>query len=360
MESLRFTRVRHLAQQETASLALTAYLPVSGEETTVSPLHLGKVREKAEKALAKHTDLKEVESFRTNLDYALAQVTEHNWSEGTWFIAVTPSVAEALFLPFLLEEDISVGKALKPYPALYALYRVKTVFIGVFSENTVRWFEGLGNRLFPLSIQPEVREALQQLQRARQQIQNVAVDTPQYGELFAQMARSAYSMALVKYTDTLRQVVAYYLDVEQVPAVLMGDERLLQEVGRGLEGHGSLTLIGGVPETASLEFIQQHVEQHLMHQRAVLEQMYYPFLAYSEAQKPEEIWSLLQDSLPSSPVLFIEEGYSFPAQVLTGAKRSLPTKDGVDLLVAAVREKGGEILFLPPGKLPHPLMLLMP
>lgn len=360
MEPLRFSRVRRLAQEESASLALTAYLPLSAEETTVSPTRLGKVREKVEKALAKHPDVKEAESFRTNLDYALNQVSEGNWAAGTWLIAVTPTLAEAVFLPFSLEEEITVGKSLKPFPALYALYRVKSLCIGVISENTTRWFEAVGPRLFPLPLPNEIREALQQLHKSRQQVQNIAVDTSQYGELFAQMARSAYSMALVKYTDILRETVAFYLQKERVPVILMGEERLLQEVGRGLEEKKNLTLIGGIPETAPPETIQQYVEQHLTHQHLVLEQMYYPFLAYSEAQTPQEIWALLQDSLPSAPVLFVEEGFSLPADQLTGAKRGLPTKEGVDLLIASVREKGGEVLFIPPGKLPQPLMLLLP
>lgn len=359
MESLRFTRVRRLAQEPAAALALTAYLPVPTEEPTVSPERLGKVREKAEKALAKHPDVKEAESFRTNLDYAISQVTEAEYSDGTWLLAVTPTLAEALFLPFALPEEIHIGKALKPYPALYALYRVKTVFIGVFSENTVRWFEWVNNRLFPIAVQPEVKEALSQLHKARQQMQQISVDSPQYSELFVQMARSAYTMALVKYTDTLRSVVTFYLTEEKVPVVLMGEDRLLHEVARGLEGNSALTLIGGIPETAPPELIGQHIQQHLFHQKMVLEQLYYPFLAYSEPYSPEEIWTLLQDSLPSAPVLFVQEGYSFPAQDLL-PKRNLPTKDGVDILVATVREKGGEVLFLPAEKLKHPLMLVLP
>ncbi len=354
------TRVRRLAQQGPASVALTAYLPLKPEEHTVSPERLGKVREKAEKALAKLSDLKEVESFRTNLDYVLGQVLEADYSEGTWLLAVSPTLAEGVFVPFLLPEEISVGKALKPWPAFYALHRVKTVFVGLVSENTVRWFEAIGTRLFSLPLSSEVKEALQQLHKARQNLQSISVDNPHYNELFSQMARSAYSMALVKYTDTLREVVSFYLVQERVPVLLMGEERLLQDISRGLEGQGSLVLISGIPEASSLEQIQQQVAHYLEHHRTVLEQMYLPFLPYSEKQAPQEIWALLQDSLPSAPVLFVEEGYTFPAEELTGQKRNLTSRDGVDLLVAAVSERGGEVLFMPPGKLPHPLMLLVP
>lgn len=360
MESLTITRVRRLAHQDPASVALTAYLPLKSEENVVSPERLGKVQEKAEKALAKLSDLKEIESFRTNLDYVLSQVLEADYAGGTWLLAVTPSLAEGVFVPFLLPEEINVGKALKPWPAFYALHRVKTVFVGLVSENTVRWFEAIGTRLFPLPLSSEVKEALQQLHKARQNLQSISLDNPHYNELFAQMARSAYSMALVKYTDILREVVSFYLVQERVPVLLMGEERLLQDISRGLEGKGSLVLVNGIPEASSLEHIQQQVAHYLEHHRTGLEQMYLPFLAYSEKQAPQEIWALLQDSLPSAPLLFVEEGYTFPAEELTGQKRSLPSRDGVDLLIAAVCERGGEVLFLPPGKLPHPLMFLVP
>lgn len=360
MEPLRFTRVRRLAEAPEASLALTAYLPVPEAEAGPSATQLGKIQSKAEKALAKHTDLKEAESFRTNLDYALQQVSDSPLRQGTWLIAVTPALSEAVFLPFDLPEDISVGKTLKPHPALYALYRTQTTFVGLVSENTARWFESIDDRLFPLALQPELKEALQQLHKARHQIQHISVDSPQYTELFAQMARSAYSMALVKYLDTLQSVLSYYLHTEQVPVLLMGEERLLQELARRLEPKTHLTLISGVPETAPPEVIQQHLAQHLSHQRTILEQMYAPFLAYTEPQSPKEIWELLQDSLPASPILFVQTGYSLPVQELVGSKRSLPTKDGVDLLVAAVREKGGHVLFTPAEKLPHPLILILP
>lgn len=360
MEPLRFTRIRRLAEATEASLALTAYLPVPEAEGGIPPAQLGKIQSKAEKALAKHNDLKEAESFRTNLDYALQQISESPLRRGTWLLAVTPTLSEAIFLPFALPEDISVGKSLKPYPALYALYRTQTSFVGLVSENTARWFEGIDDRLFPLAPQPELKEALHQLHKARQQIQNIGIESPQYSELFAQMARSAYSMALVKYLDTLQSVLNYYLHEEKVPILLMGEERILQDLMRRLDAKAHLTLISGVPETASIEVLQQHLAQHLSHQRTILEQMYAPFLAYSEPQTPQEIWELLQDSLPTAPILFVQEGYSIPAQELVGSKRSLPTKDGIDLLVAAVREKNGHVLFAPADRLPHPLTLILP
>lgn len=360
MESLRLTRVRRLAQIESAPLALTAFLPLE-EEPLLSQAQIEKLREKAEKALAKHPDRREAENFRTNLDFAIGQLTEMP-PPGTWLIAITPTIAEALFLPFVWKEEISIGKSLKVHPALYALYRTSIVFVIIVSEHTTRWFESIGDRLFPVALPAHIKEALAQLQKARAQVQNTSsLDTSHYADLFAQMARSAYHMALVKYTESLRSAVLFYLKEENTPVVLMGDERLLEEISKGIEsGRPSLTLIGGVPETASIEVIQGHVQQHLMHQRLVQEQMYYPFLAYSDQQTPQEIWGLLQDSLPSSPVLFIEEGYKLPASELVGKKRSLPSDDGIDLLVAEVREKGGTILFLPPGRLPQPIMLLFP
>ncbi|MCS6894968.1 MAG: hypothetical protein NZZ60_02310 [Bacteroidia bacterium] len=358
MESLRLTRVRRLVREENAPLALTAFLPLEGE-ALLSAATLEKLRDKAEKALAKHPDRKEVESFRTNLDYAIGQLTDMA-PPGTWLIAVTPTISETIFLPFTWKEEISIGKSLKVHPALYALYRTPIAFVAVVSEHTTRWFENIGDRLFPLPLSPDIKEALSQLQKARQQVQNTNVDSSQFGELFAQMARSAYHMALVKYTEHLRNAITFYLKHEGVPVILMGDERIMEEVSRGLEGEKPLTLIGGIPETASTELIQGHVQQHLSHQRMVQEQMYYPFLAYSEAQTPQEIWTLLNDSLPASPVLFVEEGYKLPSSELTGKKRSLPSEDGIDLLVAEVREKGGTVLFLPPGRLPQPIMLILP
>ncbi|MCX8112367.1 MAG: hypothetical protein N3E49_04110 [Bacteroidia bacterium] len=358
MDSLRLTRVRRLTQIESAPLALTAFLPLE-EESSLSQTRLEKLREKAEKALAKHPDRKEAENFRTNLDFALGQLTDAS-PPGTWLIAVTPTVAEALFLPFLWKEDINLGKSLRIQPALYALYRTSIAFVALVSEHTTRWFEAIGERLFPLSLPSHIKETLAQLQKARNQVQSISTDSSQYGDLFAQMARSAYHMALVKYTENLRSAVTFYLRQENVPVILMGDERLLEEISNGIEGERALTLIGGIPETASLEVIQGQVQQHLAHQRQVQEQMYYPFLAYSDKQTPQEIWNLLQDSLPASPVLFVEEGYKLPASELVGKKRSLPSEDGVDLIVAEVREKGGTILFLPPGRLPQPIMLLLP
>ncbi|MCS7296866.1 MAG: hypothetical protein RMK19_01480 [Bacteroidia bacterium] len=359
MEPVRLTRIRRLSEQSSASLALTAYLPLPPESATLSPETLQKLREKAEKAILKHPDRKEAESFRTNLDYALGQITEAS-PPGTWILAATPTLAEALFLPFVWKEEIFIGKSLKVEPALYALYRTTTVFVALASEHTTRWFEGIGDRLFPISLPPSVKEALSQLQKARQQVQNAPADTSPYSELFTQMARSAYHMALVKYTEILRSIVLFYLHEENVPVILMGDEWLLEGISKDMEGERALTLISGIPETSSVEILQSHVQQHLLHQRQVLEQMYYPFLAYSEAQSPQEIWTLLQDSLPTSPVLFVEEGYSFSASELLGKKKGLPSEDGVDLLVALVREKGGTVLFLPSGRLPQPLMLLLP
>ncbi|MEN3040667.1 MAG: hypothetical protein ABDH66_03900 [Bacteroidia bacterium] len=358
MESLRLTRIRRLVREENAPIALTAFLPLEAEPN-LSPTTIEKLREKAEKALAKHPDRKEVESFRTNLDYAIGQLTEMP-PPGTWLLAITPTVAETIFLPFVWKEDISIGKSLKVRPALYALYRTSIAFVAVVSENTTRWFESIGERLFPLSLPPEIKESLVQLQKARQQVQNINLDTSHFGELFAQMARSAYHMALVKYTENLRNAITFYLHEEGVPVILMGDERIMEEVSKGLVGEKPLTLIGGIPETASVEIIQGHVQQHLSHQRTVQEQMYYPFLAYSEAQTPQEIWNLLNDSLPTSPVLFVEEGYKLPSSELVGKKRTLPSEDGIDLLVAEVREKGGTVLFLPPGRLPQPIMLILP
>lgn len=358
MESLKLTRVRRLIREENAPIALTAFLPVE-EENPITPARIEKLREKAEKALAKHPDRKEVENFRTNLEHALGELTEMP-PPGTWLIAITPTISEALFLPFLWKEEVHIGKSLKAQPALYALYRTSVAVVMLVSENTSRWFEAIGQRLFPLSLPAEIKESLAHLQKARQQVQNIPADTSHYGELFAQMARSAYHMALVKYTERLRQAVLHYAQEEGAPVILMGDERLIEEVGRGTDLKKNLTLIAGIPEAAPIEVIQGQVERHLTHQVQVQEQMYYPFLAYSEEQTPQEIWAILQDSLPVPPVLFVEEGYKIPASELTGKKRALPSEDGVDLLIAEVREKGGTILFLPPGRLPKPIMLLLP
>ncbi|MDW8088606.1 MAG: hypothetical protein RMJ49_02500 [Bacteroidia bacterium] len=360
MEPLRINRVRRLVTAGTATLALTAYLPASSDASPLAEA-LQKVREKAEKALAKHPDRREAENVRTNLEYALNRLMESpSLGEGTWLVAVTTQESEAIFLPFQWKEEITIGKTLKVHPALYALYRTRTVFVCLASENSARWFEGVGDRVFPLPLAESVREALAHLQKARHYFQSGPTEGGRFEEMFSEMARAAYNVALVKYIETLRAAVAHYLELEKVPVLLMGDERLIEEVSRGLEGRGPVSRIGGIPETASPEIIQHHLVQHLHHQARVLEQMYYPFLQYSEAQTPQEIWQLLQDSLPSSPVLFVEEGYSLPVQELLGRKQQASTSDGLDLLIASVREKGGEVLFLPPGKLPSPLMLLLP
>ncbi|MEN2992422.1 MAG: hypothetical protein ABDH91_02590 [Bacteroidia bacterium] len=360
MEPLRINRIRRLVTAGTATLALTAYLPASPDAPPLAET-LQKVREKAEKALAKHPDRREAENFRTNLEYALNRLMESpSFGEGTWLIAVTTNASEAIFLPFQWKEEIAIGKTLKVHPALYALYRTRTVFVCLASENSARWFEGVGDQVFPLPLAESVREALAHLQKARHYFQSGPTESGRFEEMFSEMARAAYNVALVKYIETLREAIAYYLEQEKVPVLLMGDERLIEEVGRGLEGRGPISRIGGIPETASPEIIQHHLVQHLHHQSRVLEQMYYPFLQYSEAQTPQEIWQLLQDSVPSSPVLFVEEGYSLPVQELLGRKQQASTSDGLDLLIACVREKGGEVLFLPPGKLPSPLILLLP
>ncbi len=99
MESLRFTRLRHLAEAGPFPVALTAYLPIPDETAfPPDPKKLGKIQEKAEKALAKGIDIKEAENFRTNLDLVLDILSETKHLRGTWVVAVTPTVAEALFV----------------------------------------------------------------------------------------------------------------------------------------------------------------------------------------------------------------------------------------------------------------------
>nr|BAL57854.1 hypothetical protein HGMM_F52E02C37 [uncultured Bacteroidetes bacterium] len=359
MESLRITRVRRLAQEGATSIALTAYLPVGGEEV-LSPARLGKVQEKAEKSAAKLPDVREAESFRANLEHAIRLALEGGYSDGTWLLAVTPSLSEAIFLPFALPEEIAVGKNLKPHAALYALYKSETLFVGFVSEQTTRWFEAVGERLFPLELPPAIKEALSQLHKARHQLQSLTVDNSHYTELFSQMARSAYSIALVKYTDALREAIRFYLEEEKVRVVLMGEERILQEVSRGLEGKGTLAVMNTILDASATEAIAQQVQLYRDQRRRELEEMYLPFLEYCEPQSPQEIWELLQEASGGAPILFVEEGYSLPADQLAGSKRSLPTREGLDLLIGAVRDRGGEVLFFPPGKLPQPLTLLLP
>ncbi|MCS6790052.1 MAG: hypothetical protein NZ580_03640 [Bacteroidia bacterium] len=358
MESLRFHKVLRLAEVE-APLALTAYLPVAETPATLST-EIEKVREKAEKAIAKHEDRKAAENFRTNLEFAIGQVVENNTlASGTWLLAVTTSESQAIFLPFVWEEEIHLGKSLKVGPALYALYRTHTLFVVLVSENTARLFEYVGGRLFPMALPSAVKEALHQLQKARHQMQNTFTDSPHYSELFAQMARSSYTMALVKYEETLQQTISFYLDEERVPTLLMGEERIIRELAKRFEGKSALSVIGGVPETASPEIILAQVQQHLQRQHQVLAQMYLPFLDYSETQSPKEIWEILQEAPASPLVLFVEEGYSFPASELLGKKRNLPTQNGIDLFIAEVRKRGGEVLFMPTGRLPQPIMLIL-
>jgi hypothetical protein len=77
MESLRFTRLRHLAEAGPFPVALTAYLPIPDETAfPPDPKKLGKIQEKVEKALAKGIDIKEAENFRTNLDLVLDILSE--------------------------------------------------------------------------------------------------------------------------------------------------------------------------------------------------------------------------------------------------------------------------------------------
>lgn len=361
MEALRFTRLKRLASLDSFSVALTAYLPVLPDNPEVDPKKLGKLQEKAEKALAKTVDVREVESFRVNLDYVLDRVTDASYTDGTWFLAVTPSEAEALFLPFQLKETIEVGKKLNPYPALYAFYRADRYFVAVLSENTARFYEYIQGRLFGLDLSAELKEALEQLHKARQALQS---GTPsgdkRYDELFGQMARAAYQMALVKYKDLLSEYTEYYLTKADYPVMLMGEERLLQTIAEKLPTVSHLTRIAGIYEGAPAEQITAQVTQHLERRRAILLQTYQPFLAYSDPQSPQEIWRILQDTVPNPPVLLAAEGYSFPATEILPGKKGLPTTDGLDLIIEKVRERNGEVLFVSPDSLPSPLVLLIP
>ncbi len=361
MEVLRFTRLKRLASLDSFSIALTAYLQVPPGSSTLDPKKLGKLQEKAEKALAKISDVREVENFRVNLDYVLDRVTEASYTEGTWFLAVTPSEAEALFLPFQLEETIEVAKKLDPYPALYAFYRADRYFVAVIYESTTRFYEYIQGRLFALELSASLKEALEQLHKARQALQGGASSgDKRYDELFGQMARAAFQMALVKYTDLLIEYTRHYLVEEGYPVILMGEERLMQTIAEKVPVPSHLTRIAGVYEGASVEHIGAQIAQHIERRRSILLQAYQPFLNYSEPQSPQDIWRILHDTVVNPPVLLVAEGYSFPAVDILPGKKSLPTADGVDLIIEKVREREGEVLFVPAESLPSPLVLLIP
>jgi hypothetical protein len=363
MESLRFTRLRQLAQTGSFSVALTAYLPIPDETAfPPDPKKLGKIQEKAEKALSKGIEIKEAESFRTNLDHVLGIVSEIKHTQGTWIIAVTPTIAEAIFVPFLFEESIEVSKKLDVARAVYAFYRVPYYFIAVVSENVARFYECIGEHLFSVELPSSLVEALRQLQKARQQLQgsSSAIDS-HYQQMFGEMARAAFQMALVKYEDELAAILSHYATAEGYPIILAGDDRLVQAVADKTGLSEGLTKISGIYELIPPEQLLQHVRQHTEYHRALLLQAYKPFLEYSDPQTPQEIWELLEDThYTGRPILFVAEGYAFPAKDLLGNKRGLLTQDGVDLIIEKVRARQGEVLFLPADQLPSPLLLLIP
>ncbi len=363
MESLRFTRLRRLAETESFSVALTAYLPIPDETAfPPDPKKLGKIQEKTEKALSKGIDIKEAESFRTNLDYVLSMISDTRYTHGTWVIAITPTIAEGIFVPFLFEESIEVSKRLNVARVIYAFHRASYYFIAVVSENVARFYEYIGERLFPLALPPSLQEALNQLQKARQKLQGgPSVADQHYHQMFEEMARASFQMALVKYEDELAAALRHYSVSEGYQAILAGEDRLLQAVADKAALSGGLTKITGIPELISPEQLFQHIRQHADYQRTLLLQAYKPFLEYSEPQTPQEIWALLEDThLGGRPILFVAEGYSFPAKELVGNKRGLPTQDGVDLIIEKVRSRQGEVLILPPDQLPSSLTLLIP
>ncbi len=361
MEELKFTRLRRLIALESSSVALTAYLPVIAESELDSK-KIGKIQEKAEKALSKVTDLREAENFRTNLDYAINILLEEKYTDGTWVIAATPTTAEAIFVPFLFDERVEVAKKLNVADVVYAFYRIEKHFVALLSENVARFYECIGDRLFSVSTPPIVKEALHQLQKARQQLQGSAgAGDMHYQQLFGQMARSAFQMALVKYEDELATLARHYGLQEGYPIILAGDERLIQAIADKTSLTQGLTKISGIYELTPPEQLLQYVRQHTEYQRTLLLQAYKPFLDYSDPQAPQDIWTILQDSQTAGrPILFVAEGYTFPAKELIGAKRGLPTNDAVNLIVEKVREKGGEVIFLPSSELPSPMVLLVP
>ena len=363
MESLRFTRLRHLAEAGPFPVALTAYLPIPDETAfPPDPKKLGKIQEKAEKALAKGIDIKEAENFRTNLDLVLDILSETKQLRGTWVVAVTPTVAEALFVPFLFEESIEVSKKLDLARAIYAFHRVSYYFVAVISENVARFFECIGEQLFPIALPESVEEALRQVQKARQQLQSGAsAGDLHYQQMFGEMARAAFQMALVKYEDELAAVIRHYGAEEGYPVILAGDDRLIQVVADKAALTEGLAKITGIYEVIPPDQLIQHIQQYTEHQRSLLLQAYKPFLEYSEPQTPQEVWELLEDThFAGRPILFVAEGYSFPAKELFGSKRGLPSQDGVDLIIEKVRARRGEVFFLPVEQLPSPLLLLIP
>ncbi len=363
MESLRFTRLRRLAETDSFSVALTAYLPIPDESAfPPDPKKLGKIQEKAEKALAKGIDIKEAESFRTNLDYVLSAISDTNYTQGTWVIAITPTIAEGLFVPFLFEESVEVSKKLNVAQALYAFYRVPYYFVAVVSENVARFYECIGEQLFSIALPASVEEALHQLQKARQKLQsNPAITDNHYQRMFLEMARASFQMALVKYEDEVAAALRHYGVEEDYPVILAGDDRLIQVVAQKAALGDRLTKISAIHDLIPQEQLLHHVRQHTEYQRALLLQAYKPFLDYSEPQTPQKAWELLEDTrLEGRPILFVAEGYSFPAKELLGNKRGLPTKDGLDLIIEKVRSRHGEVLFLPADQLPSPLVLLIP
>ena len=363
MESLRFTRLRRLAETDSFSLALTAYLPIPDETALPpDPKKLGKIQEKAEKTLAKGIDIKEAESFRTNLDYVLGGIPDTNYTRGTWVIAITPTIAEGIFIPFLFEESIEVSKKLNVAQALYAFYRVPYYFVAVVSENVARFYECINDQLFSMALPASVEEALQQLQKARQKLQSSpSLTDAHYQQMFGEMARAAFQMALVKYEDEIAAALRHYGIAEDYPVILAGDDRLIQVVAQKAALGDRLTKISTIHELISQEQLLEHVRQHTEYQRTLLLQAYKPFLGYSEPQTPQKTWELLEDTqLEGRPILFVAEGYTFPAKELLGNKRGLPTRDGVDLIIEKVRARHGEVLFLPADQLPSPMILLIP
>jgi hypothetical protein len=124
-------------------------------------------------------------------------------------------------VPFLFEESIEVSKKLDLARAIYAFHRVSYYFVAVISENVARFFECIGEQLFPIALPESVEEALRQVQKARQQLQSGAsAGDLHYQQMFGEMARAAFQMALVKYEDELAAVIRHYGAEEGYPVIL--------------------------------------------------------------------------------------------------------------------------------------------
>lgn len=355
MRPLLYTALRKL-EHFTEDVCFTIYIPVPSLEEVDPQTTLAKIWTKAEKHLAKVKDSKDAEILRVNLELVLSKI---EWSKGvgTWLGFSSYSVSDTYFLPGILKEEFTVGKRFICLPALYYLYRAGFYWVGLIGETNARFFEFIGGNLIESPLEDSICQALEQYQKAQSQLSHGGAPLNSWDELLSRLSQSSAQVFLAKYLEEVTRVVSYHVLEEKYPTFLLGNEAILRKIQEVIGDAPNFTaIIGGIYETASPEFILKTLNEHIAQKVEIEKQTYLPYVPYVEALTVEAIWKELQNN-KAHPILFIEKGYSYPIKQLVG-RNTYHTDDAVEVLLARMYEHGGKVIWVEPGELPSPVLLL--